>query len=218
VARDGADAVSGRCFPAPLGVRLAGKAAWPAVRGGRGGARKSGNSATDRHRRRRETTARRPVPAWCCARGRAGRQAIDAADVKPRIGRALLMRPARSANLTQSRVRNRGPGRVRDRCGRFEWVDKSDQRGPARLSRGGGVFFFFFFWSLLGGGGGGGFGRGYVLSGGEIRHSRCWTRVRMLQGVMGRLESGSDESFSEDTEYPQFTRQQGIKGIRPRKS
>jgi tRNA (guanine37-N1)-methyltransferase len=53
-----------------------------------------------------------------------------------------------------------------------------------------------------------------VLSGGEIAAlaliDAC---VRLLPGVMGKLESGSDESFSDGLlEYPQYTRPQMFEG------
>ncbi len=55
----------------------------------------------------------------------------------------------------------------------------------------------------------------YVLSGGEIAAialiDAC---VRLLPGVMGRAESGADESFSEGLlEYPQYTRPQTFEGM-----
>jgi tRNA (guanine37-N1)-methyltransferase len=55
----------------------------------------------------------------------------------------------------------------------------------------------------------------YVLSGGEIAAmvliDAC---VRLLPGVMGRQESGADESFSEGLlEYPQYTRPQSFQGL-----
>jgi len=54
-----------------------------------------------------------------------------------------------------------------------------------------------------------------VLSGGEIAAialiDAC---VRLLPGVMGRAESGADESFSEGLlEYPQYTRPQTFEGM-----
>ena len=54
----------------------------------------------------------------------------------------------------------------------------------------------------------------YVLSGGEIAAlaliDAC---VRLLPGVMGKAESGTEESFSESLlEYPQYTRPQTFEG------
>ena len=54
----------------------------------------------------------------------------------------------------------------------------------------------------------------YVLSGGEIAAlaliDAC---VRLLPGVMGKAESGTEESFSDSLlEYPQYTRPQLFEG------
>ena len=74
-------------------------------------------------------------------------------------------------------------------CGRFEGVDQRviEARGLEEISVG-----------------------DYVLSGGEIAAlaliDAC---VRLLPGVMGKLSSGTDESFSDGLlEYPQYTRPQ----------
>jgi tRNA (guanine37-N1)-methyltransferase len=118
--------------------------------------------------------------------------AIDAADVasdRPK----LLMSP-RGRPLTQSRVAElaagSGPLIV---CGRFEGIDQRviEGRGLEEVSIG-----------------------DYVLSGGEIAAlaliDAC---VRLLPGVMGKLVSGADESFSEGLlEYPQYTRPQEFEG------
>jgi tRNA (guanine37-N1)-methyltransferase len=104
-------------------------------------------------------------------------------DQRPR----LLMSP-RGAPLTQARVRelSSGPGVVVV-CGRFEGVDERviAGRGLEEVSIG-----------------------DYVLSGGEIASlvllDAC---VRLLPGVMGKTDSGSDESFENGLlEYPQYTR------------
>jgi tRNA (guanine37-N1)-methyltransferase len=96
--------------------------------------------------------------------------------------------------LTQSRVVElaTGPGPLIV-CGRFEGIDQRviDARGLEEVSIG-----------------------DYVLSGGEIAAmvllDAC---VRLLPGVMGKLESGSDESFSAGLlEYPQYTRPQSFEG------
>ena len=54
----------------------------------------------------------------------------------------------------------------------------------------------------------------YVLSGGEIAAMALIDAcVRLLPGVMGKAESGSEESFSESLlEYPQYTRPQAFEG------
>ena len=104
-------------------------------------------------------------------------------DPRPR----LLMSP-RGQPLRQPRVRElaAGPGVVIV-CGRFEGIDQRviDGRGLEEVSIG-----------------------DYVLSGGELGAmvllDAC---VRLIPGVMGKLESGSDESFENNLlEYPQFTR------------
>ncbi|MDP2357326.1 MAG: tRNA (guanosine(37)-N1)-methyltransferase TrmD [Beijerinckiaceae bacterium] len=104
-------------------------------------------------------------------------------DSRPR----LLMSP-RGRPLTQSRVRElaSGPGAIIV-CGRFEGVDERviEARGLEEVSIG-----------------------DYVLSGGELAAmvlvDAC---VRLIPGVMGKTESGSEESFEANLlEYPQFTR------------
>ncbi len=55
----------------------------------------------------------------------------------------------------------------------------------------------------------------FVLSGGEIAAlaliDAC---VRLLPGVMGKAESGAEESFSDGLlEYPQYTRPQSFEGL-----
>jgi tRNA (guanine37-N1)-methyltransferase len=96
--------------------------------------------------------------------------------------------------LTQSRVRElaAGPGTLIV-CGRFEGVDQRviEARELEEVSIG-----------------------DYVLSGGEIAAlaliDAC---VRLLPGVMGKAESGSEESFSDSLlEYPQYTRPQDFEG------
>ena len=54
----------------------------------------------------------------------------------------------------------------------------------------------------------------YVLSGGEIGAMALIDAcVRLLPGVMGKLASGTEESFSEGLlEYPQYTRPQEFEG------
>jgi tRNA (guanine37-N1)-methyltransferase len=54
----------------------------------------------------------------------------------------------------------------------------------------------------------------YVLSGGEIAAMALIDAcVRLLPGVMGKLASGTEESFSDGLlEYPQYTRPQTFEG------
>jgi tRNA (guanine37-N1)-methyltransferase len=113
--------------------------------------------------------------------------AIDAAspagDPRPR----LLMSP-RGRRFTQGEARRlaAGPGVVIV-CGRFEGVDERviEGRGLEEVSIG-----------------------DYVLSGGEVAaHVVLDACVRLIPGVMGKLESGSDESHENGLlEYPHYTR------------
>jgi tRNA (guanine37-N1)-methyltransferase len=118
--------------------------------------------------------------------------AIDATNSPANFPR-LLMSP-RGRPLTQSGVRKlaAGPGALII-CGRFEGVDQRviEARGLEEVSIG-----------------------DYVLSGGEIAAmvliDAC---VRLLPGVMGKSESGTEESFSETLlEYHQYTRPQTFEG------
>jgi len=118
--------------------------------------------------------------------------AIDAADISPDRPR-LLMSP-RGRPLTQSRVGElaAGPGPLIV-CGRFEGIDQRviEARRLEEVSIG-----------------------DYVLSGGEIAAMAVIDAcVRLLPGVMGKLASGTDESFSDSLlEYPQYTRPQQFEG------
>ena len=114
---------------------------------------------------------------------------IAAGDARPR----LLMSP-RGKPLTQARVRAfaEGPG-VIIVCGRFEGVDERviSARNLEEVSIG-----------------------DYVLSGGEIAAmvllDAC---VRLIPGVMGKADSGADESFEGGLlEYPQYTRPRAFEG------
>lgn len=175
-------------FPGPLGVSLAGKALtsglWSLE------ARDIRDSATDRHRSVDDTPA--GGGPGMVLRADVLAAAIDAADsgeTRPR----LLMSP-RGRPLTQSRVMGlaTGPGPLIV-CGRFEGIDQRviDARNLEEVSIG-----------------------DYVLSGGEIAAMALIDAcVRLLPGVMGKLASGEDESFSEGLlEYPQYTRPQEFEG------
>jgi tRNA (guanine37-N1)-methyltransferase len=175
-------------FPGPLGVSLAGKALaiglWALE------ARDIRDSATDRHRSVDDTPA--GGGPGMVLRADVLAAAIDAADISADRPR-LLMSP-RGRPLTQSRVVElaSGPGPLIV-CGRFEGVDQRviEARGLQEVSLG-----------------------DYVLSGGEIAAlaliDAC---VRLLPGVMGKLSSGADESFSDGLlEYPQYTRPQEFEG------
>ena len=175
-------------FPGPLGVSLAGRAIasglWVLE------ARDIRNSATDKHRSVDDTPAGGGPGMELRADVLAA--AIDAADAAPDTPR-LLMSP-RGRPLTQSRVRElaAGPGALIV-CGRFEGVDQRviEGRSLEEVSIG-----------------------DYVLSGGEIAAMALIDAcVRLLPGVMGKAESGADESFSDGLlEYPQYTRPQTFEG------
>jgi tRNA (guanine37-N1)-methyltransferase len=100
----------------------------------------------------------------------------------------------RGRPLTQSRVAElaAGPGPLIV-CGRFEGIDQRviEARELEEVSVG-----------------------DYVLSGGEIGAMALIDAcVRLLPGVMGKLASGADESFSDGLlEYPQYTRPQAFEG------
>jgi len=175
-------------FPGPLGVSLAGKALasglWALE------ARDIRASATDRHRSVDDTPA--GGGPGMVLRADVLAAAIDAAGAPSALPR-LLMSP-RGRPLTQSRVRELadGPGALIV-CGRFEGVDQRviEARGLEEVSVG-----------------------DYVLSGGEIAAMALIDAcVRLLPGVMGKAESGAEESFSESLlEYPQYTRPQAFEG------
>ena len=176
-------------FPGPLGVSLAGKALasglWALE------PRDIRASATDRHRSVDDTPAGGGPGMVLRADVLAG--AIDAADIAPDRPR-LLMSP-RGRPLTQSRVVElaAGPGPLIV-CGRFEGIDQRviEARRLEEVSIG-----------------------DYVLSGGEIAAMALIDAcVRLLPGVMGKLASGADESFSDGLlEYPQYTRPQEFEGL-----
>src|ERR1700675_2298262 len=175
-------------FPGPLGVSLAGKALatglWALE------PRDIRWSATDRHRSVDDTPA--GGGPGMVLRADVLPAAIDAAEIVPARPR-LLMSP-RGRPLTQSRVAELavglGPLIV---CGRFEGIDQRviEARGLEEVSVG-----------------------DYVLSGGEIAAMALIDAcVRLLPGVMGKLDSGAEESFSEGLlEYPQYTRPQEFEG------
>jgi tRNA (guanine37-N1)-methyltransferase len=183
-------------FPGPLGVSLAGKALtaglWVLE------ARDIRDSATDRHRSVDDTPA--GGGPGMVLRADVLAAAIDAADSGPdrpkdRPGdRPRLLMSPRGRPLTQSRVVElaTGPGPLVV-CGRFEGVDQRviAARGLEEVSIG-----------------------DYVLSGGEIAAMALIDAcVRLLPGVMGKLSSGADESFSDGLlEYPQYTRPQEFEG------
>lgn len=175
-------------FPGPLGISLAGRALASGVWSLE--ARDIRSAATDKHRSVDDTPA--GGGPGMVLRADVLAAAIDAAKVVPARPR-LLMSP-RGAPLTQKKVMElaSGPGPLIV-CGRFEGIDQRviEARGLEEISMG-----------------------DYVLSGGEIAAlaliDAC---VRLLPGVMGKLSSGADESFSDGLlEYPQYTRPQEFEG------
>jgi tRNA (guanine37-N1)-methyltransferase len=175
-------------FPGPLGVSLAGRALisglWALE------ARDIRDSATDKHRSVDDTPA--GGGPGMVLRADVLAAAIDAADVAPEVPR-LLMSP-RGRPLTQSLVKELAAGTgALIVCGRFEGVDQRviEGRHLEEVSIG-----------------------DYVLSGGEIAAMALVDAcVRLLPGVMGKAESGADESFSDGLlEYPQYTRPQNFEG------
>lgn len=118
--------------------------------------------------------------------------AIDAADVAHDVPR-LLMSP-RGRPLTQAMARGlaAGPG-VLIVCGRFEGVDERviSARNLTEVSIG-----------------------DYILSGGEIAALTLLDAVvRLIPGVMGKHQSGDEESFENGLlEYPHYTRPRDFEG------
>ncbi|MGU9978576.1 tRNA (guanosine(37)-N1)-methyltransferase TrmD [Phreatobacter sp. HK31-P] len=176
-------------FPGPLGLSLAGRAmgeAWSLD------THFIRDFATDRHRTVDDTPAG-GGPGMVMKADVVAR-AIDhvspEGDARPR----LYMSP-RGRPLTQDHVRElaAGPGAV-ILCGRFEGVDERliAARGLTEVSIG-----------------------DYVLSGGELAAMVLIDAVvRLLPGVMGHAESGTEESFETGLlEYPHYTRPQVFEGL-----
>ncbi|MGF1620982.1 MAG: tRNA (guanosine(37)-N1)-methyltransferase TrmD [Rhodomicrobiaceae bacterium] len=170
-------------FPGPLGASLAGQALandlW------RLDAISIRDFARDRHRSVDDTPAG-GGPGMVMRADVLG-AAIDGARER-HSGLPLIYPSPRGKPLTQARVREltAGPGAML-LCGRFEGVDQRviEARGAEEISLG-----------------------DYVLSGGELAAmvliDAC---VRLLPGVMGAQESGTEESFESGLlEYPHYTR------------
>jgi tRNA (guanine37-N1)-methyltransferase len=175
-------------FPGPLGLSLAGRAlgeAWTLE------THLLRDFATGKHRAVDDTPAGGGPGMVMKADvvARAIDHASPAGDPRPR----LFMSP-RGRPLTQDYVRAlaAGPGAV-ILCGRFEGVDERviEARGLQEVSIG-----------------------DYILSGGELGALVLLDAVvRLLPGVMGHAESGSEESFETGLlEYPHYTRPQLFEG------
>jgi len=179
-------------FPGPLGISLAGKALASGIWALE--TRDIRDSATDRHRSVDDTPA--GGGPGMVLRADVLAAAIDAAEMNPDIpkGRPRLLMSPRGRPLTQSRVQAlaAGPGPLIV-CGRFEGIDQRviEARQLEEVSIG-----------------------DYVLSGGEIAAMALIDAcIRLLPGVMGKLASGMEESFSDGLlEYPQYTRPQTFEG------
>jgi tRNA (guanine37-N1)-methyltransferase len=176
-------------FPGPLGVSLAGKALASGVWGLE--VRDIRDHASNKHRQVDDTPA--GGGPGMVMRADILAAAIDNAsppdDARPR----LLMSP-RGRPLTQRMVREfaREPGLVIV-CGRFEGVDERaiEARGLTEVSIG-----------------------DFVLSGGEPAAIALLDAVvRLLPGVMGKEESGAEESFEAGLlEHPHYTRPRVFEG------
>ena len=174
-------------FPGPLGVSLSGKALdkglWSLD------TVQIRDFAENKHRSVDDTPA--GGGPGMVLRADVVARAVDsvANDDRPR----LLMSP-RGRPLTQDFVRElaAGPGVV-ILCGRFEGVDERVIEGRELIEVSIGD---------------------YVLSGGEIAAMVLLdAAVRLIDGVMGKVESGSEESFETGLlEYPHYTRPQVWEG------
>ncbi len=173
-------------FPGPLGTSLSGKALDKGIWGLE--TVQIRDFAEGRHRSVDDTPAG-GGPGMVLRADVVGR-ALDAVAERsgPEDRRPRLLMSPRGRPLTQGFVRElaAGPGVV-VLCGRFEGVDQRviDGRELIEVSVG-----------------------DYVLSGGEIAAMIVLDAVvRLLDGVMGKQESGSEESFESGLlEYPHYTR------------
>ena len=174
-------------FPGSLGISLAGKALNDGLWSLE--ARDIRASTTDKHRTVDDH------PAGGCA-GMVLKPDILAAaiDTAPHVGPRLLMSP-RGKPLTQAFVRElaAGPGCLIV-CGRFEGIDERviEKRSLIEVSLG-----------------------DFVLSGGEPAALALLDAVvRLLPGVMGKSESGEEESFEDGLlEHPHYTKPRLWEGL-----
>jgi tRNA (guanine37-N1)-methyltransferase len=170
-------------FPGPLGLSLAGDALarglWSLE------ARDIREHGLGRHRAVDDTPA--GGGPGMVMRADVLAASLDAA-LQPDDQRPRLIMSPRGAPFTQRRAREwaAGPGLVIV-CPRFEGYDERVVAGRSLIEASVGD---------------------YVLSGGEIAALAILDAcVRLIPGVMGKLESGLSESFEEGLlEYPQYTR------------
>lgn len=167
-------------FPGPLGMSLAGKALEQKLWSLK--VRDIRDHATDRHR----TVDDHPAGG---GPGMVMKPDVLAAaiDAAAQMGPRLLMSP-RGEPLTQSLVRELAAGLgLLIVCGRFEGVDERviEKRQLREVSIG-----------------------DFVLSGGEPAATALLDAViRLLPGVMGKPESGTEESFEDGLlEHPHYTK------------
>ena len=174
-------------FPGSLGISLAGKALNDGLWSLE--ARDIRASTTDKHR----TVDDHPAGGGA---GMVLKPDILAAaiDTAPHVGPRLLMSP-RGKPLTQAFVRDlaAGPGCLIV-CGRFEGIDERviEKRSLIEVSLG-----------------------DFVLSGGEPAALALLDAVvRLLPGVMGKSESGEEESFEDGLlEHPHYTKPRLWEGL-----
>lgn len=174
-------------FPGSLGISLAGKALNDGLWSLE--ARDIRASTTDKHR----TVDDHPAGGGA---GMVLKPDILAAaiDTAPHVGPRLLMSP-RGKPLTQAFVRElaAGPGCLIV-CGRFEGIDERviEKRSLIEVSLG-----------------------DFVLSGGEPAALALLDAVvRLLPGVMGKSESGEEESFEDGLlEHPHYTKPRLWEGL-----
>jgi tRNA (guanine37-N1)-methyltransferase len=174
-------------FPGSLGVSLAGKALSDGVWSL--DVRDIRASATDKHR----TVDDHPAGGGA---GMVFKPDILAAaiDASAHVGPRLLMSP-RGLPLTQSFVRElaQGPGCLIV-CGRFEGIDQRaiEKRELIEVSLG-----------------------DFILSGGEPAALALLDAViRLLPGVMGKPQSGEEESFEDGLlEHPHYTKPRVWEGL-----
>lgn len=175
-------------FPGPLGVSLAGEGLknglWSLE------ARNIRDHGHGRHRAVDDTPA--GGGPGMVLRADVLAAAIDAAAVPDNVPRLLMSPRGKPFTQGQARALSAGPGALIV-CGRFEGVDERviTARNLTEVSIG-----------------------DYILSGGEMAALTLLDAVvRLIPGVMGKHESGTEESFENGLlEYPHYTRPRLFEG------